>query len=49
MDWIEARHQGRGNLSYCDGHVKWNKIERINNYKGAGSGIYYPDGVDRPL
>jgi prepilin-type processing-associated H-X9-DG protein len=48
VDWIQNVHNGGTNLAYVDGHAKWQKWENVANYTGAGSGIYYSDGKDRP-
>ena len=47
IDWVTKPHNDGCNLAYCDGHAKWQKWESVNNYIGAGSGIWYRDGVDR--
>jgi prepilin-type N-terminal cleavage/methylation domain-containing protein/prepilin-type processing-associated H-X9-DG protein len=47
IDWIQAPHNDGTNLVYLDGHAKWQRWERVKNYTGPGSGIYYQNGVDR--
>ena len=47
VDWVAGRHNDGTNLSYVDGHAKWQKWTTVNSYTGPGSGIYYQDGQDR--
>ena len=47
VDWITGPHNGGANVAYVDGHAKWSRWERIKNYTGPGSGIFYRDGQDR--
>jgi prepilin-type processing-associated H-X9-DG protein len=33
---LANRHSGGGNIAYCDGHAKWNKMEaahKIENFR----------------
>jgi len=47
VDWVVGPHNEGGNICFQDGHAKWRKLQNMNSYIGAGSGIYYLDGIDR--